>query len=201
MVMSMPQPKRRYPIGAELIAEDEAHFRVWAPKASKVDVVLEEVADPTAKFYPLIAESDGYFSGAVNAQRRRALSFSSKRRQKLLSRSSVALSTRWAARFLVHCRSNEISMERCAMARIENQRPDHLRNARRHVHERRNMARRCATTVGAGAHRNHRHRNDAGCGVPRQIWLGLRRRRSFRAFTLVWKRPTIYALSLIVLTR
>ncbi len=65
--MSIPQPKRRYPIGAELIAEDEAHFRVWAPKASKVDVVLEEVAEPTAKFYPLIAESDGYFSRAVNA--------------------------------------------------------------------------------------------------------------------------------------
>ena len=65
MLMSMPQPKRRYPIGAELIAEDEAHFRVWAPKASKVDVVLEDVADAKAKFYPLMAEPDGYFSGAV----------------------------------------------------------------------------------------------------------------------------------------
>src|SRR5207245_3827840 len=66
MLMSMPQPKRRYPIGVELIAEDEAHFRVWAPKASKFDVVLEDVADAKAKFYPLIAEPDGYFSGAVN---------------------------------------------------------------------------------------------------------------------------------------
>ena len=66
MLMSMPQPKRRYPIGAELIAEGEAHFRVWAPKASKVDVVLEDIADAKAKFYPLIAEPGGYFSRAVN---------------------------------------------------------------------------------------------------------------------------------------
>src|SRR5215471_9314369 len=66
MIMSMPQPKRRYPIGAELIAEDESNFRVWAPKASKVDVVLEDVADAERKFCPLTAERGGYFSGAAN---------------------------------------------------------------------------------------------------------------------------------------
>ena len=66
--MSMSQAKRRYPIGAELIGENEAHFRVWAPKARKVDVVLEDAADAKPKFCPLIAESDGYFSGAVNAR-------------------------------------------------------------------------------------------------------------------------------------
>ena len=33
--------KRRYPIGAELVDENETHFRVWAPKAQRVDVVLE----------------------------------------------------------------------------------------------------------------------------------------------------------------
>ena len=33
--------KRRYPIGAELIGENETHFRVWAPKAKRLDLVLE----------------------------------------------------------------------------------------------------------------------------------------------------------------
>ena len=59
--MSMPQPKRRYPIGAELIAEDEAHFRVWAPKASQVDLVLEDVVEAEPKFCALTAEPGGYF--------------------------------------------------------------------------------------------------------------------------------------------
>jgi maltooligosyltrehalose trehalohydrolase len=58
--------KRRYPIGAELIADHEAHFRVWAPKASKLDVVLENVANAKPKFHPLTAEPGGYFSGAVS---------------------------------------------------------------------------------------------------------------------------------------
>ncbi len=34
--------KRRYPIGAELIGKNETHFRVWAPKAKRVEVVIEE---------------------------------------------------------------------------------------------------------------------------------------------------------------
>ena len=63
----MSQIKRRYPIGAELIGQDQTHFRVWAPKASKVDVVLEDVADARAKVCPLTAEPGGYFSGASNA--------------------------------------------------------------------------------------------------------------------------------------
>jgi maltooligosyltrehalose trehalohydrolase len=59
--------KRRYPIGAELIDEKQTNFRVWAPKAWKVDVVLEDAADANPKFCPLMAESAGYFSGVVNA--------------------------------------------------------------------------------------------------------------------------------------
>jgi maltooligosyltrehalose trehalohydrolase len=38
------------------------HFRVWAPVASRVDVVLED----SACRYPLKAEGDGYFSGLVH---------------------------------------------------------------------------------------------------------------------------------------
>src|SRR6266849_6501127 len=55
---------RRYPIGAELIGSNRTHFRVWAPKAQDVDLVLEESAKKDAKrtFHPLQREDDGYFS-------------------------------------------------------------------------------------------------------------------------------------------
>ena len=57
--------KRRYPIGAELIASDQTHFRVWAPKAQDADLVIEESAEKNAQrtFHPLEAEDGGYFSG------------------------------------------------------------------------------------------------------------------------------------------
>jgi maltooligosyltrehalose trehalohydrolase len=59
--------KRRYPIGAELIGPDETHFRVWAPKARQVDVVVEDEAAKTQErqSHPLMADNEGYFSGSV----------------------------------------------------------------------------------------------------------------------------------------
>jgi 1,4-alpha-glucan branching enzyme len=33
--------ERRYPIGAELIGEGRVHFRVWAPKAKRLEVAIE----------------------------------------------------------------------------------------------------------------------------------------------------------------
>ena len=59
---------RRYPIGAELIGESKTHFRVWAPKAQHVELVLEESTAKNAKrtFHPLEAEQGGYFSGVAN---------------------------------------------------------------------------------------------------------------------------------------
>ena len=59
--------KRRYPIGAELVGENETHFRVWAPKAQRVDVVLEgRGADGAApsNIFALEREEGGYFSGS-----------------------------------------------------------------------------------------------------------------------------------------
>jgi maltooligosyltrehalose trehalohydrolase len=53
--------KRRYPIGAELISEKETHFRIWAPKAQQLDVVLDETSHPLEK------ETGGYFSGTAPA--------------------------------------------------------------------------------------------------------------------------------------
>lgn len=60
---------RRYPIGVEVIGPDQTHFRVWAPKAQHVDLVLEENAakDSQRTFHALAAEKGGYFSGSVNA--------------------------------------------------------------------------------------------------------------------------------------
>ena len=52
---------RRYPIGAEVF-EGGAHFRVWAPKRARVDVVIEGGA-ATA----LTREEGGYFSGSAPA--------------------------------------------------------------------------------------------------------------------------------------
>ncbi len=61
--------KRRYPIGAELIGPDQTHFRVWAPKAQRVDLVLEDSAakTPGQEFHVLAPEKGGYFSGSANA--------------------------------------------------------------------------------------------------------------------------------------
>ena len=64
------QTKRRLPIGAELIGPGETHFRVWAPKAERVDVAIETSAEADAirEFFPLAAESDGYFAGSAPAR-------------------------------------------------------------------------------------------------------------------------------------
>ncbi len=58
---------RRLPIGAEVVP-DGVHFRVWAPNAKKVDVILEghnSQADKTLDVFPLEAEEKGYFSGLI----------------------------------------------------------------------------------------------------------------------------------------
>jgi maltooligosyltrehalose trehalohydrolase len=59
------EAQRGYSIGAELLAANETHFRIWAPKAREVDVVLEGGASSKRTFHPLATEQDGYFSGAV----------------------------------------------------------------------------------------------------------------------------------------
>lgn len=55
---------RRYPIGAELQLNGGTHFRVWAPRPKKVEVVLE--AGPGAQtILQLQEQEDGYFAGLV----------------------------------------------------------------------------------------------------------------------------------------
>jgi maltooligosyltrehalose trehalohydrolase len=62
----MSSVERRYPIGAEVFGENQTHFRVWAPKARDIDVVLKDSTRLEPTFCPLTREADGYFSGAVN---------------------------------------------------------------------------------------------------------------------------------------
>jgi maltooligosyltrehalose trehalohydrolase len=62
-----PQPsaaafRRRLPVGAEPVDATTTHLRVWAPRASRVDVVTQS-GQPT----PLEREDGGYFSGTIPA--------------------------------------------------------------------------------------------------------------------------------------
>src|SRR3954468_7616232 len=62
--------KRRYPIGAEVIGEKETHFRVWAPKANQVEVVMEgneSGRGAERRRFELEKEKGGYFSGSAPA--------------------------------------------------------------------------------------------------------------------------------------
>jgi maltooligosyltrehalose trehalohydrolase len=59
--------RRRYPIGAEVIGKNQTHFRLWAPKARELDVVVEHSPASKRTFHPLRPESGGYFSGGINA--------------------------------------------------------------------------------------------------------------------------------------
>src|SRR5581483_11765110 len=54
---------RRFPVGAEYLGDARTHLRVWAPAASRVDVVLDGGAGT-----PLAAEPGGYFSGLIDAK-------------------------------------------------------------------------------------------------------------------------------------
>jgi maltooligosyltrehalose trehalohydrolase len=60
--------QRRYPIGAELIGEDRTHFRVWAPNAKRVDLVIESAgkSSGTEAAPTLTEEGGGYFSGSAD---------------------------------------------------------------------------------------------------------------------------------------
>jgi maltooligosyltrehalose trehalohydrolase len=56
---------RRFPIGAELAADNQVSFRVWAPSATRVQVVL---SDHDRSEHALEPEGHGYFSGSAPAR-------------------------------------------------------------------------------------------------------------------------------------
>jgi len=66
--MGIDTISRRLPVGAEVQPAAGVHFRVWAPRRKRVDVVLEQVPEHTGsgpRTSELDAEGNGYFSGLV----------------------------------------------------------------------------------------------------------------------------------------
>lgn len=59
---------RRLPVGAEL-GLSGVHFRVWARRRQRVDVVFGDDASPALRLTRLKSEGNGYFSGMVAAAR------------------------------------------------------------------------------------------------------------------------------------
>src|SRR5438034_27869 len=53
---------RRFPIGADYLEHGKTDVRVWAPAATRVEVVVESVGTT-----PLQREDGGYFSGLIDA--------------------------------------------------------------------------------------------------------------------------------------
>ncbi|MGE5620521.1 MAG: malto-oligosyltrehalose trehalohydrolase [Sphingomonadaceae bacterium] len=67
--MQGAEPQRRLPVGAELLPGGGAHFRVWAPRRQRVQVVLEGGPGrngPDACL-DLAPEANGYFSGKAGS--------------------------------------------------------------------------------------------------------------------------------------
>jgi maltooligosyltrehalose trehalohydrolase len=58
---------RRLPVGAEVLPEGGAHFRVWAPRRKNVKVIIEAQAGQEQQVIELSSEPDGYFSGTAKA--------------------------------------------------------------------------------------------------------------------------------------
>jgi maltooligosyltrehalose trehalohydrolase len=57
---------RRLPVGADVLPDGGVHFRVWAPRVARVEVVLESgPGSPDA--IALAADGDGYFGGHASA--------------------------------------------------------------------------------------------------------------------------------------
>ena len=69
MPHASPSSPRRYPIGAEPHAPDRTHFRVWAPKAQRLEVAIQADGnrDSAPAVVELAPEGNGYFSGEAAA--------------------------------------------------------------------------------------------------------------------------------------
>src|SRR2546423_12752673 len=66
--MARKAHERRFPIGAEVLPEGGVHFRLWAPRCQKVEVVIEGGPDHkrSGQAVELRAEEHGYFSGLLS---------------------------------------------------------------------------------------------------------------------------------------
>jgi maltooligosyltrehalose trehalohydrolase len=53
---------RRLPIGANILADGQIHFRVWAPLCQEAEVIIEDPNTNAKTIVELAVEPDGYFS-------------------------------------------------------------------------------------------------------------------------------------------
>ena len=58
---------RRLPVGAEVMSGGGVHFRVWAPRARSVEVVIGDATDPGA--FPMTRDARGYHEALVATAR------------------------------------------------------------------------------------------------------------------------------------
>src|SRR5213595_2261076 len=151
------ETKRRYPIGAEWIGENQTHVRVWAPKARELDVIVEYGQNSQRTFHPLSPEQGGYYAGALNVGVDTRYWFRVNSGEKFYPDP--------ASRF----QPEGPHGPSCIIDPIQFQwaeRPDHLRNAHRHIYQGRHLAGRHRAIGGVGADRNHSGRDDADRGFP-----------------------------------
>ena len=59
---------RALPIGAEVQPSGMAHFRVWAPRRKRVELVIWEAGEDPRKQVELLAEEDGYFAAFAEVE-------------------------------------------------------------------------------------------------------------------------------------
>ena len=192
--------QRRLSAGVETQVHGGAHARVWAPDRSSVDVVFD------ARPEPALAAGQG----VPRLLRRRAAGSQSWRPLLAAARSGSLLRPDPVSRYQPdgpHGPSQVVDpsafrVDRRTLARPSGGWAGALRNARRHVHPRRDLARggrascRCARRS-----RHHDHRDDARRRFRRPFRLGLRRRRPFRTDAPVRHARTICARSSIARTR
>ena len=172
---------RRLPVGAELAPDGGVHFRVWAPRRRRVEVVLED--EPGRERAPALldAEPGGYFSGSVpEAGAGAALPLPPRRRRDALPRPGLALPARGPhgpsqvvdpAAF----RWTDGDWRGVALAGQV-----HLRDARRHLHAGGHLGGGRARAARAGRRSASPARGHAGRRLPRPLRLGLRRRQPLR---------------------
>ena len=180
---------RRLPIGAEVQPAANGggvHFRVWAPDRKRVAVVIDGHATPLTREvdearHRLLQRPDR------RRRRRHALQVQTGRQRLPVPRHGVALPAGGTARAVAGRGSHALHVDRRQLARLHARRPGDLRDAHRHLHAGRHVARRGRSTGSAARHRHHAAGDHADRGIPREIRLGLRRRRLVRADAALWR--------------
>ena len=203
LLSDVGEKKATLPDRAELIGENETDFRVWAPKAREVDVVVEERYEIKTNISSANCRATWIFFRCHQCWARRSLSVSSKRRRKFLSRPGIAFSTGRAAWSIMHCRCKTVPVDRLrGWARVPELKGQIIYEMHIGTFTNDGTWRAAAEQLsGTGAHRNHSRRNDASRRFPREISAGVTTESIFSRPRTYTERRTICAHSSIERTR